>query len=260
MHNHGATLFVLLLVCVLATACTFPGLGAAPTAFVLPTPTLLPPSPAFPSPAVPSATSLVVPTLLAGTPVPDPFVTQVGVTKIVVTRAVATETQVPSAIFCADSKPTDLINKLKTALQTANGSLLASLVSPRHGMDARLYRYGRIVNYDQTHAKFLFESTYSVDWGPAPGSGMETMGSFHQVFIPDLLDVFTKSYTLSCNQVQVGGASYQATWPYTGINFYSVYYPGSGSGSNDWHTWLLGMHYQNGAPYLYAIMQFKWEP
>jgi hypothetical protein len=28
----------------------------------------------------------------------------------------------------------------------------------------------------------------------------------------------------------------------------------------DWHTWLLGMHYVNGKPYLYAIMQFFWEP
>ncbi len=33
-----------------------------------------------------------------------------------------------------------------------------------------------------------------------------------------------------------------------------------GYGSLDWHTWLLGMHYVNGSPYLYAIMQFMWEP
>ncbi len=259
MHKHLATLFALGLVCALASACSFPGVSSAPTVFVLSTLTPPPPSPAFPSPALPATTSLVIPTLLAGTPVPDPFVTQVVVTQIVGTHA-AVETQVPPATFCADSQPTALIEKLKAALQTANGTALASLVSPRHGMDARLYRYGRIVNYDQQHAKFLFESTYSLDWGPAPGSGQETMGSFHQVFIPDLLDVFNKNYTLTCNQVQVGGASYQATWPYTGINFYSVYYPGSSSGSNDWHTWLLGMHYVGSKPYLYAIMQFKWEP
>ncbi len=260
MHKHIATLLVLGVVCVLASACTFPGIGAAPTALILPNPSPLAPTPAFPTPIPATATGLVVPTLLAGTPIPDPFVTQVGVTQIVVTRAVATETQVSSATFCADAQATKLINNFKTALQTANGTLLASLVSPRHGMDARLYRYGRIVNYDQTHAKFLFESTYSVDWGPAPGSGMETMGSFHQTIIPDLLDVFNKNYKLTCNQVQVGGASYDTVWPYTGINFYSVYYPGSTSGGNDWHTWLLGMHYANGKPYLYAIMQFKWEP
>ncbi len=258
MHKPIAPLFVLSLVCALATACTLP--GAAPNALILATPTLLPPSPAFPTPVPATATGLAVPTLLAGTAVPDPFVTQAAVTQIVVPRPAVTETQVPAATFCADSQPTALINSLKTALQTGNGSLLASLVSPTHGMDARLYRNGRIVNYDQTHAKFLFESTYSLDWGPAPGSGMETMGSFHQTIIPDLLAVFSKNYTLTCDQIQVGGASYQATWPYSGINYYSVYYPGSTSGGNDWHTWLLGMHYAGGKAYLYAIMQFKWEP
>jgi hypothetical protein len=259
MHKHRAILFVLSLVCALATSCSFPGAGAAPTAFVLPTATFLSPISTSPTAAIPSSTALVIPTLLGGTAAPDPAVTQVFVTHIVVTQPAAT--QVPSAVFCADAQATTLINNFKTALQTSNGTLLASLVSPTHGMDARLYRNGRIVNYDQEHAKFLFETTYSVDWGPAPGSGQETMGSFHQLIIPDLLDVFTKNYTLACNQVQVGGASYQATWPYSGINFYSVYYPGSqANGSLDWHTWLLGMHSVTGSPYLYAIRQFKWEP
>ena len=142
-----------------------------------------------------------------------------------------------------------------------NGELLASLISPVKGMEARLYRDGRIVTYDRTHAKFLFESTYSVDWGLAPGSGMMTSGAFHDTILPDLKDVFSKSYTLKCNEVQVGGTTYTASWPYTGVNFYSVHYPGTSANSNmDWHTWLLGMQYVNGKPYLSAIMQFKWEP
>ena len=66
---------------------------------------------------------------------------------------------------------------------------------------------------------------------------------------------------MTCDQIQVGGTTYQATWPYTGINFDSLYYPGTQANGNlDWHTWLLGMHYVNGKPYLYAIMQFQWEP
>ncbi len=187
------------------------------------------------------------------------FVTHIAVTQIVATQVPAT--QLPPAAFCADQQATTLINNLKSALQTSNGTLLASLVSPTHGMDARLYRNGRIVNYDQQHAKFLFETTYSVDWGPAPGSGQETLGSFHEVIIPDLLDVFSKSYTLTCDQVKVGGTTYQASWPYGDINYYSVFWPGTeANGNMDWHTWLVGMHYVNGSPYIYAIMQFKWEP
>ncbi len=86
-------------------------------------------------------------------------------------------------------------------------------------MDARLFRNGRVVNYDAEHAKFLFTSTFVVDWGLAPASGLDTQGSFHDLIVPALADVFSKSYTLSCNQVQVGGTTYTATWPYPGINF-----------------------------------------
>jgi hypothetical protein len=128
-------------------------------------------------------------------------------------------------------------------------------------MGARLYRNGTVVNYDQLHAKFLFETTYAVDWGPAPGSGQHTVGAFHDVIVPALRDVFDKTYTLACDEVKIGGASYQAAWPYPGINYYSVYYPGTQANGNlDWHTWLVGMHYVHGKPYLYALVPFMWEP
>ena len=128
-------------------------------------------------------------------------------------------------------------------------------------MDARLLRDGRIVNYDRAHAAALFESTYVVDWGAAPGSGLPVKGSFHDLLVPDLMDVLSKDYTLACNRIEVGGTTYSATWPYPGIDFYSLYYPGSADyGSLDWHTWMVGIHFVESQPYLYAIMQFKWEP
>jgi hypothetical protein len=163
--------------------------------------------------------------------------------------------------FCSDAQVPALIGNLKSALQTSNGPLLASLVSPAHGMDVRYYRDGRVVNYDQAHAKFLFETTFVVDWGLAPGSGLPTKGSFHDVVLPALLAVFDKSYTLTCNQITVGGTTYNAAWPYPGVRFYSVYYPGTAANGNmDWHTWLVGVEYVSGKPYLYALMQFQWEP
>ncbi len=242
---HKATLFGLSVLCCIASACTLSVASPTPTPLPLPTATLLPPSPVPPTPTPPAITS----------PTPSVFVTlPPGATQVAAT-------QMPPASFCADTQATTLIANFKAAVQGSDGTLLASLVSPTHGTDVRLYRDGRVVNYDQQHAKFLFVSTFSVDWGAAPGSGQETNGAFHDVVLPDLLDVFNRDYTLTCNQVQVGGASYPTTWAYPGINFYSVYYPGtSANGNMDWHTWLLGMHYVNGRPYLYALMQFKWEP
>ncbi len=252
MRNHNATLVALCLVCLVATACSLPGALAAPTPTPLILPTAIPTTAAPPSP-----TPLITAIPISGTP--GVFVTQIAGTQIAVPQAAATQ---PSSVdFCADAQATALINSLKTALQTSNGALLASLISPTHGMEARLYRDGRTVTYDQQHAKFLFESTYPVAWGAAPGSGIQTSGAFHETILPDLLDVFNRSYTAACNKVQVGGATYQAVWPYTGINFYSLYYPGtSANGNMDWHTWLIGMQYVLGKPYLYAILQFKWEP
>jgi hypothetical protein len=163
-------------------------------------------------------------------------------------------------VFCADSQPTALINNLKTALQNSDGDLLASLVSPAHGMEVRYYRDGRVVTYDQRHARFLFESDFQVNWGDAPGSGLPTVGSFHETIIPAMRKVFTTNYTLACNQLQVGGTTYVAQWPYPGVNYYSLYFPGtSENGNMDWHTWLVGMEYINGRPYIHSMMQFEWE-
>jgi len=194
------------------------------------------------------------PTLVATNTVVES--TQIPATSIPIISA----TQSSSDDFCADSQPQTLINNFKSALQTSNGSLLASLVSPLHGMDARLYRNQRVVNYDQQEAQLLFDSMDKIDWGAAP-SGLETKGSFNDVIVPALLKVFNKDYILTCDQVQVGGATYKATWPYAGINFYSAYFAGTPNSNNlDWRTWLIGMEYVKGQPYLYAILQFFWEP
>lgn len=166
-----------------------------------------------------------------------------------------------SADYCADPQPLALINRLKTALQTSDGEALASLVSPVHGMQARLFRNGRILNYDQHQAKFLFVSSDVVDWGAAPASGLETKGSFRELLVPALLDVLSKTYFLRCNEVEVGGTTYVASWPYAGIDYYSVYDAGTQANANlDWRTWLIGMEYVSGEPHLYAIMPFQWEP
>jgi hypothetical protein len=246
MKKYGTVILTICAAALLVTACSLPTYGkplATPTLLILPTLTALPATVTPTAQAVSTTTSNPFPTLTVN-----------GVTSI-------SGTQAAPANFCTDGQTTSLINNFKSALQSSDGPLLASLVSPVHGMEARLYRDGRVVNYDREHAKFLFDSTFTVDWGTAPGSGLETSGSFHEVLLPDLLDVFNKNYTLTCNQIQVGGTTYQAAWPYSGINFYSVFYSGSqGNGSLDWHTWLLGMTYTNGKPYLYGIVQFKWEP
>jgi hypothetical protein len=165
-----------------------------------------------------------------------------------------------SANVCSDPQITALIDSLKTAVTNEDGQLLASLVSLASGLEVSYFRNGTAIKYDQNQAKFLFETTYPADWGADPASGAEKIGPFHEVVVPALVKIFTQTYTLHCNELKYGGASYTVNFPYD-KDFYSIYFPGTqANGSMDWQTWVAGIEYVDGKPYLYALMQFFWEP
>lgn len=165
----------------------------------------------------------------------------------------------PSTI-CNDAQATALIESFKRAVLNSDGSLLSTLVSPARGMDVARFRDGTVITYRPEHAKFLFETTYQVDWGTEPGSGAARKGPFHEVIVPELVKVFSQPYSVYCNELKHGGATYELQWPYQG-EFYSVYFPGSeANASLDWYTWAMGIEYVNGKPYVYALIPFYWEP
>ena len=170
---------------------------------------------------------------------------------------------VSASAYCADSQVTTLFNSLETALLNSNGDLLANLSSPLHGLDLRLWRYGTLVNYDRQQARFLFESSFQVNWGPAPGSGENTLGSFSQAVLPKLAEVFGAEYQLHCNDTLDLATFSLVPWPpeYANINFHAVHKPGTETyGGLDWRTWLAGVEYVNGKPYIFSLIHFQWEP
>lgn len=164
------------------------------------------------------------------------------------------------ATICGEPQATALIDSFKTAVLNSDGALLSSLVSPSRGMDVARFRDGTVITYTSQHAKFLFETTFEVDWGTAPGSGAATRGPFHEVIVPELRKVFNQTYTLHCNELKHGGASYTLEWPYQG-EYYAVHFPGTAANGNmDWYTWVMGIEYANGKPHIYALIPFFWEP
>ena len=207
-----------------------------------PTPLGLPPATLFP--AVSATPPIALPTSAGLTPIPTTLVTQA-----------------PGSVnICADPQVTTLIDSLKTAVSTGDGALLSSLVSPASGLEVSYYHNGTAIKYDQNQAKFLFETTYPANWGMDPASGAEKVGPFHQVVVPALVKLFNQTYTLHCNELKYGGASYTVEFPYD-KDFYSIYFPGTqANGNMDWQTWVAGIEYVDGKPYLYALMQFFWEP
>ncbi|HEX5838425.1 MAG TPA: hypothetical protein VFY26_11390 [Anaerolineales bacterium] len=241
--NSKMTAMLILAGTVLA-ACASPANPAVtPTAFGLPSPTFFPVE----------TSALFTQTPISLTPLP----TTAGTTPIATLPATQSS---GSTNLCADPRATDLIDSLKTAVLNSDGPLLASLVSPSSGLDVAYFHSGTVVNYRPDQAKFLFETTYEVDWGLEPGSGAPKSGSFHDVVVPALVKMFNQPYTLHCNELKHGGATYPVNFPYD-RGYYSIYFAGSEANGNlDWQTWVAGIEYVDGRPYLYALMQFFWEP
>jgi len=230
----------------LLTSCSF-SFSTAPTQTQpddTPTPILFPTSTALPATAI--AATTIPPTAMHPTSIPLLTPTNVSIPPA-------------STNICTDPRVATLIDSLKSATLNADGALLSSLVSP-NGVDVRWVHSGNVIKYLPEQAKFLFETTFEADWGAAPGSGEAKMGSFHDVIVPDLEKIFKSPYTLHCNELKYGGATYEVDWPYT-KDFYSIYDAGTQQNGNmDWRTWVAGIEYSNGKPYMYALMQFFWEP
>jgi len=170
---------------------------------------------------------------------------------------------VAPASFCADARVKTLIDNLESAVLAPNDDILASLIHSLHGLDVRLWRYGTVANYTQEEAAWVLESDYEVNWGPAPGSGEDTLGTFSDAILPKLQEVFSAVYNLHCNDTLDLATFSVEPWPpeYANINFYTVYKPGSEQyGGLDWRAWTVGVEYVDGQPYLFALIHYQWEP
>jgi len=160
-----------------------------------------------------------------------------------------------------DERTLILLSDFERAVVNVDGVLLASLVSPRHGVDVWLYRTGNPVNFDAEHARWIFDSTYVNDWGTHPASGMDIQGSFHEAVLPNLRDVYAGTFEVHCNERGVESWSISA-WPeqYANLAVYKIYKPGTPGVDLDYRIWLAGIEYVSGGPYLFALIQFFWTP
>lgn len=169
---------------------------------------------------------------------------------------------VPVSEFCADQRIPALLESLAGALTDRDGAALQKIISPVHGLTIRYFHTGFPANYTPDEAGWVFKSTFVNNWGNHPASDMEVKGTFSAQVLPDLLDVFENNYELYCMEAKTGPINYKAAWPfeYANINYYSVYKPGSPGIDLDWRTWIAGIEYVEGVPYIFSLHQFFWEP
>ena len=161
--------------------------------------------------------------------------------------------------FCADTRIAPLIEKLKTSMNQSDGLLLSQQVSPAHGMNVHLWAYQQPVHYTPEQAVGAYVSTEIFNWGGGP-SGMPDLGTFKDLIQPKMLDVLNapnmETYCDSLDKVY----PLAHPWPYPGIHFYNLYRPGTPGIELDYRTWLIGIEYYKGEPYIYGMVNIVWEP
>ncbi|MBK9208819.1 MAG: hypothetical protein IPL71_11190 [Anaerolineales bacterium] len=229
-------IFVLTLSILTFTACSIP-VDAAPP------PTAL-------MPATPQ------PTLIApATFTPIPALTQVATSTPTVFAPVA---DLP---FCDDPRGRELLTSFCAVIASKDGPLLASLVPHLTAWTCATIAMATWLITMWNMQNLFLKPPSRPTWGISFGSGESTLGSFQEIILPALQQVFIPGAIIECNQIKLGGVTYQALWPYADLNYYSVHFPGTEvNGRLDWQTWAVGMDNLAGRPYIAALIHYEWEP
>jgi hypothetical protein len=93
-------------------------------------------------------------------------------------------------------------------------------------------------------------------------SGIETIGTFADVILPKLDDVFLDQSEILCNELRWGNTSGEVQWPdeFQNLNFYSFYRPAPEDGIPfDWRTWAIGVEYIGGQPFITVLIHYSSE-
>jgi len=161
--------------------------------------------------------------------------------------------------FCADTRIAPLIEKLKMSMNQSDGLLLSQLVNPEHGMNVHLWAYQPAVHFTPEQAVGAFVSTEIYDWGAGP-RGESDYGTFKEIIQPKMLDTLNApNMETYCDNLTKVYPLFRP-WPYPGIHYYNLYKPGTPGIDLDFRTWLIGIEYYKGEPYIYGMVNIIWEP
>ncbi|NIM95695.1 MAG: hypothetical protein GTO18_18500, partial [Anaerolineales bacterium] len=151
---------------------------------------------------------------------------------------------VPSEIFCRDPAVFSLLDDFQQIVKQGDAEGLEDLVDQDRGLTIRLSWYTPDVQYSIDEISTLFISKEEVEWGTMADSGVEISGSFEEVILTKLKEVFTGQHEMRCNQLGSGNTSGEVKWPdeFVNINYMSFFRPAEEGGNIfDWSTWAVGI-------------------
>jgi hypothetical protein len=167
---------------------------------------------------------------------------------------------------CDDPLIGVLLDGLITALRNQDGEALSELVSPIHGLTIQHNVWNPPVRLSYPDdLRTFYTSDQEYDWGIHEASGEALTGSISEVILPRLENVLLQNHTRQCNTLEKGVATGPTTgyvyWPYdySAFNYIALYRSAPPEQELDWRTWVAGIEYIDGKPYLVVLIQFYWE-
>lgn len=164
--------------------------------------------------------------------------------------------------FCADLRIPELANQFILAIKERDGGKLSELVSPKRGLIIRHDWWNPEINIGFSSVPSLFLDPSPLAWGVNRDSELAIEGTFQEVILPLLEDVFSVAPEFHCSELGVGSTAQDAIWPtdYSNINYMSFHRAAPEPGSQlNWRTWALGIEYLDGEPFLALLILYRGE-
>ena len=175
--------------------------------------------------------------------------------------------QITKDVFCNEPAVRELLQNFVVTLRTEDGEALRELISPKTGLLVRLAWWNNEVDFSRPDVlESIFEQETAREWGLQSGSGAPQVGSFSEVALPDLHDVLDGDFSRHCNTLEHGVASGNTAglviWPfeYTNVNYIALYREAAQGDEFNWRTWVVGIEYLQGEPFVAMLVQYQWEP
>lgn len=169
---------------------------------------------------------------------------------------------VPAARFCADPAVTGRNESIRQAIQQRDGPALAGAVNPKRGLAVRHDWWNVEVILPPESLPGVFDASLPDEWGLQSGSQSPIRGTFRDVILPKLDEVWSGSARQACDQLIIGETGRPAQWPaeYATLNFLSYHVPADPTETVfGWRTWAMVFEYLQGVPYLSAWIQYRGE-
>jgi hypothetical protein len=167
--------------------------------------------------------------------------------------------RVDAETFCDDRDVSDLFVDLELAIRERSDERLFGDISPAHGLYVQYRRSEPPIHMSDRDAAERMMSGEELVWGTGI-SGEPIVGSAEDLVLDELARGLAAQGATACNEIVSGATTYDVSLPagFQNVNYYSVHL--TGTSEYDWVTWVIGVEYVEGVPYLLSMHRFGWEP